>query len=324
MTATVEQESFFTETKNPEVAFLWLEITGVCNLKCVHCYAESGPAGQRDSVGTRRWVALLQEAAALGVRAVQFIGGEPLVHPDIAALLEEARALGLESEIFSNLTYVRESLWCTFKEQRVSLATSFYSCNSSVHDQITQRTGSWTQTVTNIKRAVEYGLPLRVGIIDIRPDQDIKETTNFLRGLGVLNIGTDRMRGIGRGAKAVSDPCPADELCGACTGGKLAIDQNGQAHPCVFARWLNVGNVRDMSLAAVAGSGELASARQLLDAAFASRPKYYSSTPCHPDAATCGPGGCNPNCTPNPTISTPDPTICTPNCTPTCNPAFPP
>ena len=26
-----------------DLSFLWLEITGNCNLSCSHCYAESGP-----------------------------------------------------------------------------------------------------------------------------------------------------------------------------------------------------------------------------------------------------------------------------------------
>ncbi len=302
MTTTTQQDSLSAQTENPLLASIWLEITGVCNLECVHCYAESGPAGPRDRVGTRRWVELLHEAAALGVRVVQFIGGEPLLHPDITQLLVEANTLGIDVEIFSNLTHVRESLWSTFKELRVSLATSFYSYNSNVHDQITQQVGSWTRTVTNIKRAVECGLPLRVGIIDIRADQDIQQTTSYLQSLGVSSISIDRSRGIGRGAKDASASCSTEELCGACTTSRLAIREDGQANPCVFARWLNVGDVRDMSLSAVVHSVELARARQLLDAAFVDRPQMPGG-PCSPD-------NCNPNCTPG----------CTPTCAPACTP----
>jgi MoaA/NifB/PqqE/SkfB family radical SAM enzyme len=29
-----------------DLRFLWLEITGKCNLFCTHCYAESGPQAE--------------------------------------------------------------------------------------------------------------------------------------------------------------------------------------------------------------------------------------------------------------------------------------
>jgi hypothetical protein len=35
------------------LSFLWLEITGRCQLACRHCYAESGPRGTHGSMATR-------------------------------------------------------------------------------------------------------------------------------------------------------------------------------------------------------------------------------------------------------------------------------
>ncbi|HLH70076.1 MAG TPA: SPASM domain-containing protein, partial [Candidatus Dormibacteraeota bacterium] len=64
---------------------------------------------------------------------------------------------------------------------------------------------------------------------------------------GVAGIGVDRLREVGRGAR---DCAPdLDQLCGHCGEGRLAISPNGEAWPCVFARWLVLGNVRTTSLA---------------------------------------------------------------------------
>ena len=44
--------------------FLWLEITPKCNLRCAHCYADSGP--QRELSGemtTDDWLRILAESA---------------------------------------------------------------------------------------------------------------------------------------------------------------------------------------------------------------------------------------------------------------------
>ncbi|HEY3514514.1 MAG TPA: hypothetical protein VGL36_35370 [Kribbella sp.] len=42
---------------------------------------------------------------------VQFIGGEPTLHPASPELLRRALAAGLEVEVFSNLVHVTPALW---------------------------------------------------------------------------------------------------------------------------------------------------------------------------------------------------------------------
>lgn len=73
-------------TSTAPVRFMWLEITGKCQLECVHCYADSGPDGTAGSMTTNDWYRVIDEAASMGIRMVQFIGGEPTLHPDLPDL----------------------------------------------------------------------------------------------------------------------------------------------------------------------------------------------------------------------------------------------
>ncbi|MGC0327077.1 MoaA/NifB/PqqE/SkfB family radical SAM enzyme [Streptomyces sp. SAI-170] len=62
---------------------LELEITGKCQLACPSlCYAKAGPTVGHGSMTTDDWKRLISEAAYIGVKKVQFIGGEPTMHPD--------------------------------------------------------------------------------------------------------------------------------------------------------------------------------------------------------------------------------------------------
>jgi Radical SAM superfamily/4Fe-4S single cluster domain len=70
------------EAKLPPLNFLWLEITGKCNLRCTHCYAESAPRGTHGSLTRCEWHAIIADAKQVGADTVQFIGGEPTLHPD--------------------------------------------------------------------------------------------------------------------------------------------------------------------------------------------------------------------------------------------------
>lgn len=105
----------------------------------MHCYNESGPEGTHGTMTREDWVSVLDQAAICGVRDVQFIGGEPTMHPDAAELVGYALTVGLKVEIFSNLVRVSARWWELFQCEGVSLATSYYSDRAEEHNAITGR-----------------------------------------------------------------------------------------------------------------------------------------------------------------------------------------
>src|SRR5580658_3145970 len=217
----------------PAFSFLWLEITGRCGLSCSHCYAGSGPAGSHGAMTADDWRSVITQAAGLGVSMVQFIGGEPTLHPDFAALLGHAVGAGLAAEVYSNLTHVRDSWWELFACPKVSLATSYYSDDPAEHDAITGRPGSHARTLANIGQAVSRGIPVRAGIIEVADGQRTGPARAELEALGVRRIRTDRVRRLGRAASAGPD---VSQLCGNCGRGIAAILPSGDVCPCVMAR----------------------------------------------------------------------------------------
>ncbi|MGH3950947.1 MAG: radical SAM protein, partial [Pseudonocardiaceae bacterium] len=154
--------------------FLWLEITGRCQLECVHCYADSSPSGTHGTMTARDWCWVIDEAAAVGVRSVQFIGGEPTLHPGLVDLINYALSRALAVEVFSNLVHVTDEHWAAFGQPGVSLATSYYSDDPDEHTAITGRP-SHPRTKANIAEAQRRGIPLRVGVIDVGRDQRVEQ-----------------------------------------------------------------------------------------------------------------------------------------------------
>jgi MoaA/NifB/PqqE/SkfB family radical SAM enzyme len=231
-----------------ELSFLWLEITGKCNLECVHCYADSGPHQDMfGSMKTEDWLTILRESAELGCRQVQFIGGEPTLHPDLTRMISYASALGYAFiEVFTNATVFNDKLFNTFKKHNVRIATSFYTDISEVHDSITKRPGSFQRTVAQIKRVIDAGLTLRAGIIEMKENTGHAERAKlYLEVLGVKEIKIDHQRGVGRSATPVYTLDPMSQLCGECWDGKLCVTPAGRAYPCVFSRFADVGAARD-------------------------------------------------------------------------------
>src|SRR5215472_3520747 len=131
-----------TPGSSSALSLLWLELTGKCNLRCVHCYADSAPTGTHGTMTRADWERTIQQAKAVGVHRLQLIGGEPTIHPDFSHLVRYATALGFPVvEVYSNLIRVPPPMWELFSACHVSLATSFYSLHPAVHDQITKRPG---------------------------------------------------------------------------------------------------------------------------------------------------------------------------------------
>lgn len=278
---------------SPHVHFVWLELTGQCNLQCTHCYADSSPHGTHGSMQLSDWEAVLVDTKAAGAQTVQFIGGEPTLHPHFVELVRLAASLELSIEVFSNLLRVPVELWELFNECHVALATSFYSSRPDVHDQVTTRTGSQKRTLSNIEKAIAHSIPLRVGLIKVLPDQEEEETEQLLRSVGVQDINVDDVRGVGRGGVHECSSQQVDQLCGRCSSGTAMIDPDGWVYPCVFARWLRIGNVRMEPFHKIVASQAMNNIRADLTAAFTERSTAQSCVP------NCGPSGCAPNCAPS-------------------------
>lgn len=229
------------------LSFLWLEITAKCNLECVHCYADSDPRQNLfGHMQTEDWLTVIRDSADLGCQQIQFIGGEPTLHPDLARMISFASASGYTFiEVFTNATTLSQSLLQTFAEHNVRIATSFYSDDPETHDLITKHEGSFSRTVAGIKRIVAAGLPVRAGIIEMQENAGhAGRATRFLEGLGVSEIKIDFQRGVGRGTQLIQSLQPMAELCGECWKGKLCVTSLGRVYPCVFSRFADLGTAK--------------------------------------------------------------------------------
>lgn len=277
----------------PRAGRLSLELVSDCNEFCVHCYAESGPKGraratEANTLTGREWCSILVDGARFGFTRVQFIGGEPTLHPSLGTLVALAHQLGMQIEVYSNLLDVSSDLWKTFVLNRVSLATSLYSLEPRIHDQITRTTGSHAATVANLRKARELGLKVRASVIKVHPSQDIDPLVAWLESEGVHQVTVDRMRRIGRARTPIGDADLFRELCGRCSDGGATVSTVGDVFPCVFCRVLGVGNIRVAPLSAVLTSEAWFSLQDRLRSVFSA-----SSA-----GATCGPSekdnGCGP------------------------------
>jgi len=101
------------KNRSPLSGLLDLELTERCNNDCIHCClnlpGDDIRARSRE-LGTSGIIAILKEAAALGVLSVRFTGGEPLLRDDFTDLYLSARRLGLKVMLFTNARLITPDL----------------------------------------------------------------------------------------------------------------------------------------------------------------------------------------------------------------------
>jgi MoaA/NifB/PqqE/SkfB family radical SAM enzyme len=271
-----------------ELSFLWLELTSKCNLHCVHCYADSGPSRQLvGTMATEDWLTVLRDSREHGCEQVQFIGGEPTLHPDLPTMISFAAKLGYSFiEVYTNATRLSNELLEVFVDCKVRVAISFYSDDPVTHDHITNGHGSFDRTVHNVRRMLSAGLQIRAGIIEMAEyENHSKQAEGFLRQLGIEDIKVDFKRGVGRGAPLVALADPMAELCGECWKGKICVTNTGKTHPCVFSRFADLGCAKTGILDILSSDG-LRDCRRIMELRW-SRPNSIGllksgCDPCNP------------------------------------------
>ena len=266
---------------------LWAELTNKCQLECVMCYADSGPGGSHGAMRPADRTDLVDQAAAAKIDMIQFMGGEPTMHPRFTTIMSHALGAGLDVEVYSNLVHVTDEMWELFQSPRVSLAFSYFAKDAAAHNAVTGR-NSHKATRRNAEKAASLGIPIRAGVINFG---HTPEAVKDLNSIGVTKIATDCVRRIGRGGNRT--PAPT-ELCGRCGHDVAAISADGDVSPCIFSRWLKVGNVRQTPLTDILASPEMTAALATIPARREPDPD-----PCSPDTEQeCPPGFPPSSCSP--------------------------
>ncbi len=97
----------------PDNAIAWLEPTKKCNLACLGCYRENDPRGHKTLQEVRSDLDVFTRLRT--VDGISIAGGDPLVHPQIVAIVAMVAERGLKPIINTNGLALTESLLADLK-----------------------------------------------------------------------------------------------------------------------------------------------------------------------------------------------------------------
>lgn len=275
----------------PRPLTLIAELTYRCPLQCPYCSnpLDYGDRAYRQELTTTDWQAAIRQAAQLGVLQLGFTGGEPLLRPDLEALVATAASTGMYTSLITagtQLTPARAARLrdCGLDHVQISVQDS----QAAASDAIAGRR-SFAAKLAAARLVKQLGFPLTINVVLHRHNLDrIEEIITLCETLEAdrVELANTQYYGWALRNRAALLPTPTqldrarqavaaaqqrrsfpmglayvlpdyyEDTPKPCMGGwgqrALVIAPNGEVLPCQAAKSipnLAVTNVRDRSLA---------------------------------------------------------------------------
>lgn len=192
--------------------FIVWNITNLCNLRCRHCYQNSGPRCDPDELSLEEKIHVVDQMADNYVPFLAVAGGEPLADKDIYKVLEHAFHRGIHLTVASNGTLITPETAVRLKEVGVKyLEISIDSLSPEEHDKFRQKRGAWHKAIDGIRNSVAAGI--KTGLATCFTSSNVNtadDVIQFAKDLGCRTFSHFNFIPVGRGKDILDqDPTPA-------------------------------------------------------------------------------------------------------------------
>ncbi len=176
--------------------FTDIKVGFTCNNQCTHCVIAPSKAKLVDDGlcvddDTATIMACIDVAASTGSEGIVLTGGEVTIRPDFAALVEYGLKKGMAVTVQTNGRALSDKATVSFLRgsRPVQFVVAVHGPDACVHDDITRRRGSYSETMQAIANLLEFDHVRVVGkvVISRRNISCLAETFEALVNSGVTN-----------------------------------------------------------------------------------------------------------------------------------------
>ena len=190
-------------SRGPHLKRVQIELTSGCNLACSYCFSHLEKDVSSPHV-TFDVPTLLRECNALGVLAVEFTGGEPLLNPKWRSYVELARSYGIQVYIQTNGTRIDRSVATSLNQNDVAgVQVSLDSHIAQSNDRFRGMPNAYARAIDGIEFLYEEGVPVQISLM--MHSENVTEIVESVRFLStkyrraVVNV--DRVIGFRAGSQ---------------------------------------------------------------------------------------------------------------------------
>lgn len=199
----------FSKDKKPVV--VW-NMGRRCNLKCVHCYAQSRDIAYKNELTTQQGKDLIDDLAKFGAPVILFSGGEPLMREDLPELAQYARQKGMRAVISTNGTLIDKKMAKVLKEISLSYVGVSLDGMRETNDKFRGVKGAFALALAGMRNCRAEGI--KVGLrftINKRNVKDIPAIFDLLEKEKIPRVCFYHLVYAGRGSKLVEQELSHEE-----------------------------------------------------------------------------------------------------------------
>ena len=199
----------FSKDKKPVV--VW-NMGRRCNLKCIHCYAQSRDIEYEDELTTQQGKELIDDLAQFGSPVILFSGGEPTMRKDLPELAMHARDKGMRAVISTNGTLIDEKMAKVLKDIGLSYVGVSLDGMRETNDMFRGVPGAYDAALQGMRNCKKEGI--KVGLrftINKKNAQDIPAIFDLLEKEGIPRVCFYHLVYAGRGSKLVEEDLSHEE-----------------------------------------------------------------------------------------------------------------
>ncbi len=118
-----------------------MQLLRQCNYRCVHCSQAAPHVGDQhiEPLPVEIVKGRLDELCRSGLKRVRFTGGEPLLHPQLAEVVEYAKSLGVDTSIVTNGSLLQAATRELIQAGLNSVWISLYGANRDAYAEVAKR-----------------------------------------------------------------------------------------------------------------------------------------------------------------------------------------
>jgi len=180
-------------------------ITRTCNLRCVHCYADSNAELYTGELDWEQCCSVIDDLADYKVNALLLSGGEPLVHPRVVDILKRATGRGLKVTISTNGTRITPQLARTFKDLGVAYVGISLDGIGDIHDEFRGVKGAFKGAIRGFRLCEEVGQKTGLRLTLTRNNvQCMEQILDFIEEQSIQRVCFYHLVPTGRGVDVAS------------------------------------------------------------------------------------------------------------------------